>query len=181
MCIRDRIDTVCDSSASVIMANVDQAGFDKTAKTNKYECWITFHLVHELIRQGVEPSSIGVIMIYTQNHVILKKILDAKDVEVFGIERCDDVIKDCIIISCIKPNNKSSLNKEFNKINTAFARARRKLVIIGSEAVFKETENLQNYYEAVKAVGVVTNVECLSEEKEYCERNCTGEEFKLIQ
>lgn len=175
------IDAVCDSNASVIMVNVDQAGFDKTAKANKYECWIALHLVHELIRQGVEPSSIGVIMIYTQNHAILKKILDAKNVEVFGIEKCDAVIKDCIIISCIKPNNKASLNKEFSRIHTGFARARHKLVLIGSETVFKETENLQSCYEAVKAVGVVTNVGSLGEEKEMCERKCTGKEFKLIQ
>jgi len=174
------IDKICDPSVSVLMVNVSQS-IEQLAKVPKCDCWIVLHIVQELLSQGVKAESIGVVTVYTQNNGIMKTILDPKRVEVVAIERCENLIKDCIIVSCIKPNGKAYINRDFNKINIAFTRAKCKLVIIGSKGVLGEMESMKDYVEAVKALGVIVNSIRLEDERSYCEKNYKTEEFKLIQ
>ncbi len=162
------------------MDNLPHASAEKTARKNKFECWIVLHLVHELVAQGLDPTGIAVVTPYIQQSMALKEIFDPKHVDVFTLEKCVGTVKDCVIISCVKQNDRMDLVKEVSRIHIAFPRARAKLVIVGSRYNLKHIASLRDYFVTMKKKNMGVNVNDIVAEKEYCSQHYTSKELKPL-
>lgn len=181
------IDKVCNPDCSVALVNTDPAmnnlpasNSEKTVRKNKFECWIVLHLVYELLQQGLDPSSIGIISPCPQQNKALKDVLDSKHIEVFTLEKGQSIVKDCIIISCVKQNNRPDLIKEVSRVNLVFTRARSKLVIVGSKLNLKHINSLRNYFTVIKNSKLDVEVPDIVAEKEYCVEHFGQKELKVL-
>ncbi len=162
------------------MGNLPSSNSEKTVRKNKFECWVVLHLVNELMQQGLDPSSIGIITPYAQQYKALKDVLDGKHVDVFTLERSQSATKDCVIVSCVKQNRRLDLVKEASRLCLAFTRARAKLVIVGSPANLKLIDSLKNYFILIEKSNRAVDVLDIVAEKEYCNQFYSQKELKSL-
>ncbi|PPR05940.1 hypothetical protein CVT24_006662 [Panaeolus cyanescens] len=123
------------------------------------------HLVKSLIEGGVRPSQIGVLSLYRQQVKVLQHLLEevniqsgdeTERVEVLTTDRSQGRDKDCIIISLVRSNKGShtgELVRDWRRMNVAFTRARKKLVIFGSRKTLEGEPLLKEFFELMDGKG----------------------------
>ena len=89
-----------------------------------------------LLAGDIKPDAIGVISPYLAQTIELQAILGENKVEVSTVDKYQGRDKDCIIVSLVRSNTErriGSLLRDWRRINVAFTRAKKKLILIGSE------------------------------------------------
>ena len=102
--------------------------------SNRTEAVLVSVLVKGLLKTGVEPKNIGVISPYRAQVRVLKRLID-EAVEVSTVDKYQGRDKEVVIISLMRSNvNKriGELLQDWRRLNVAFTRAKRKLVLVGS-------------------------------------------------
>lgn len=100
-----------------------------------------------MIASELDPNKISVISPYRPQ---LKLLTDdpkyPAEVRTSTVDRFQGLDSDCIIISMVRSNfdsNIGQLLKDWNRLNVAFTRARKKLIIIGSARTIMHQEGFE--------------------------------------
>ncbi|EGO00519.1 hypothetical protein SERLA73DRAFT_178352, partial [Serpula lacrymans var. lacrymans S7.3] len=103
---------------------------------NPVEAYLVAQLVEALLLSGVPVGEVGVISLYRQQLKLLVSMLEGrggKGVEVITVDRSQGRDKDCVIVSMVRSNENGQIGeliKDWRRLNVAFTRARKKLVVI---------------------------------------------------
>ncbi len=148
-------------------------------RKNKYECWVIFHIICELLNKQVPERNIGVITPYVEQYKLLRSAIQRPMLDVYTIDKSQGIDKECILVSCVKQTCRAELLKDIRRINVAFTRAQAKLVIVGSLAAALQIETLKSYAQLVVREGWVVPVPDIAMEKEYFKKNRREEKVDM--
>ena len=125
---------------------------------NKYECIVILGVLHELKHRGIEAKDIGLLTPYLGQFHLLKKIAGQQKIDVFTIDKSQGIDKDCIIISWVKQRGGEERFIDMRRINVAFTRAKKKLIIIGSCKHLGDLEYMGKYIQLIRENGWVVDL-----------------------
>jgi superfamily I DNA and/or RNA helicase len=98
---------------------------------------------------GVKPSSIGVITPWKAQRRVVKEKLGRSRVEVSTVDSFQGREKDVIVFGTTSTRNLSFV-EDLNRVNVAFTRARRKLIVLGNmDSIIGSSSILKKYLEYV--------------------------------
>ncbi|KAI3764734.1 hypothetical protein L2E82_14747 [Cichorium intybus] len=149
---------VLDPSRQVIFINTDllPALEVKEFKTvnNPLEAYIITEITVKLTCQGIKGEDIGVITPYNSQANLIKQYAP-KSVEIHTIDKYQGRDKDCILVSFVRSSNnpkncKSSLLGDWHRINVALTRAKKKLIMVGSQRTLSYVPILKLLMEKVE-------------------------------
>ncbi len=116
---------------------------------NFIEAAICAMIIDNFKHCGVEASSITIITPFLDQQLLLKNHLSQYGVkQVLTIDKSQGIDCDIVIISCTKQTaDKGVLLKDLKRLNVAITRAKKKLIIIGTEKYLKEIKPLDKIIE----------------------------------
>ncbi|CAH1395001.1 unnamed protein product [Nezara viridula] len=132
---------VTDLKRSVVILDVENKDASDSTE-NQEEAKIISQIVDALIKGGVEGESIGVIAPYNRQVLLLRSSIE-DSIEVNTVDQYQGRDKDIIIFSttrCKQSTGKDILG-DWNRMNVAVTRAKRKLIILGNLDVLCKYEN----------------------------------------
>jgi predicted DNA helicase len=117
----------------VVFLNVDGSEtIEKDgSRRNEREVEVIKEIVYTLKNVGVKSSEIGVITPYRAQRMSIKEVLDDEEIEVNTVDSFQGREKDVIIFSITSTKDLSFVDDE-KRLNVAFTRARRKLIVLGN-------------------------------------------------
>jgi DNA replication ATP-dependent helicase Dna2 len=108
-------------------------------------------IVSSIVRCGLSPSKIGIIAPYrAQIRNITKWANLFPDLEVSTIDRYQGRDKDVILLSFCSSNDAKSVGRllcDRRRLNVAFTRAKKKLIMVGSVSTLRESPFFQSLFE----------------------------------
>lgn len=103
---------------------------------------------------GLVSSEISVISPYRPQLKLLTDDPDyPADIRTSTVDRFQGLDSDCIIISLVRSNSDSNIGqllKDWNRLNVAFTRAKKKLIIIGSSRTIMQQEVFERLWTLFK-------------------------------
>ncbi|GLJ43384.1 hypothetical protein SUGI_0901420 [Cryptomeria japonica] len=153
---------VLDPNRSVFFLNTDLLSAPETkvhnAINNPTEASFLLKIVEALVNGGVCVNDVGVISPYnSQVNLIRRFAVEAQlpSLEVHTIDKYQGRDKDCILVSFVRSNNHTkssglSLLADWHRINVAITRAKKKLIMIGSQKTLSGTPLLRLLIEQVE-------------------------------
>ncbi|KAI4372652.1 hypothetical protein MLD38_010855 [Melastoma candidum] len=132
---------VLDPGRSAVFLNTDTIpayeGKEKKSLNNPMEAHIIAKIVDELVKGGIMEEEIGVITPYNSQANLIQSIVSKSSVEIHTIDKYQGRDKDCILVSFVRSTENasqcnSSLLSNWQRINVALTRAKKKLVMVGS-------------------------------------------------
>jgi predicted DNA helicase len=105
------------------------------SRRNEYEAEAVKRIVTKLRDLGVAGNEIGVITPYRAQRKLIAELIKNEDVEVNTVDSFQGREKDVIVFSVTSTRDMSFVEDE-NRLNVAFTRARRKLIVIGNAGSF---------------------------------------------
>ncbi|KAI3719214.1 hypothetical protein L6452_20109 [Arctium lappa] len=169
---------VLDPLRPVIFINTDLLpGLEvKDCKTvnNPLEAYIVTEIIDKLTCQGIQGEDIGVITPYNSQANLIKQYI-TQSVEIHTIDKYQGRDKDCILVSFVRSSNnpkncKSSLLGDWHRINVALTRAKKKLIMVGSQRTLSYVPILKLLMEKVEE-GCSTSTSILNVCKEDIDLN----------
>lgn len=142
-----------------VWENIDSKESGKISKTNEAEAELIIKRIKEIIKETDE--TIGVIASYSaQTRLIdkiaksdaeLKKKIDNKHLEIGSIDAFQGRQFDIVFFSVVRSNDRNNFGflKSENRLNVAFSRQKKLLVIVGNRKMY-ETEKAQEEVPALK-------------------------------
>lgn len=172
------IEEILDHNRQVIFVNTDfvPAPEEKLELAdvvrNPTEARFVAILAKALLRIGVERESLGIISPLRaqlkQIHVALAAALNPHAPthktlfnNVHTVDKYQGADIDCVIVSFIRSNplrSVGTLLKDWRRINVAFTRAKKKLIIIGSRSTLSSNHLLSAFFELVDQHGFMFNL-----------------------
>ncbi|XP_068650262.1 DNA replication ATP-dependent helicase/nuclease JHS1 [Aristolochia californica] len=134
------LNEVLDPKRSVAFVNTDMlpALEVKQSKTinNPTEAHIVAEITRELVKGGITGDEIGIITPYNSQANLIRQVVDAS-VEIHTIDKYQGRDKDCIVVSFVRSSKNSracssTLLGDWQRINVAITRAKKKLILVGS-------------------------------------------------
>lgn len=94
-------------------------------------------------QQKPEDREIGIITFYSAQSREIKKKYKGKNYRMDVVDRFQGMERNIIIVSTVRSNPKNNIGfaKEIERINVAFSRARRLLIVIGNKRQFESNSN----------------------------------------
>jgi len=122
-----------DPNLPVVFLHVDGVESVRTdgSRLNEFEAKVAAKIVKALKGLGVRGEGIGVITPYRAQRDYIKELLRDDEVEVNTVDSFQGREKDVIIFTITSTREMSFVEDE-NRLNVAFTRARRKLIVIGN-------------------------------------------------
>eukprot|EP01018_Ginkgo_biloba_P039983 Gb_09620 [translate_table: standard] len=151
-----------DPKKSVFFINTDILPAPETkvrnAINNPTEASILLQIIRSLVNGGVSANEIGVISPYNSQVDLIRRLgteACLPTLEVHTIDKYQGRDKDCILVSFVRSNNQtkssgSSLLADWHRINVAITRAKKKLIMIGSQKTLSTTPLLRLLIEQVE-------------------------------
>ncbi|CAH2038530.1 unnamed protein product [Thlaspi arvense] len=133
---------VLESTRTVVFINTDMLrafeARDQNAINNPVEASIIAEIVEELVNNGVDSKDIGIITPYNSQASLIQHAIPTTSVEIHTIDKYQGRDKDCILVSFVRSREKprssaSSLLGDWHRINVALTRAKKKLIMVGSQ------------------------------------------------
>jgi predicted DNA helicase len=116
----------------VVFLNIDSNEcVENGSKYNEKEAKTTEIIVSTLKRLGLASNNIGVITPYRAQRNLIAELLGDNEIEVNTVDSFQGREKDVIIFSVTSTEDMSFVEDE-NRLNVAFTRARKKLIVIGN-------------------------------------------------
>jgi predicted DNA helicase len=123
------------------------------SKFNEIEANIVVKIIKILRNLGIKSENIGVITPYRAQRDYIKEILKNNEIEINTVDSFQGREKDVIIFTITSTKDMSFVEDE-NRLNVAFTRARRKLIVIGNaNSIRKEHKILFKFLSYVKEKG----------------------------
>ncbi|KAF9431240.1 Tripartite DNA replication factor [Podila epigama] len=134
------LEQVVDSDRSVVFVDTDgiQAHEVHVGNTvrNPTEALLVQQLTEALIGGGISEDDIGVISVYRAQLKVLTRLFRHRPLlDIHTVDRYQGKDKECVIVSLVRSNGNQGVGellKDWRRINVAFTRAKRKLVVFGS-------------------------------------------------
>ena len=94
-------------------------------------------------QQKPEDKEIGIITFYSPQSREIKKKYKGKNYRMDVVDRFQGMERNIIIVSTVRSNPKNNIGfaKEIERINVAFSRARRLLIVVGNKRQFESNSN----------------------------------------
>lgn len=94
-------------------------------------------------QQKPEDKEIGIITFYSAQSQEIKKKYKGKNYRMDVVDRFQGMERNIIIVSTVRSNPKNNIGfaKEIERINVAFSRARRLLIVVGNKRQFESNSN----------------------------------------
>ena len=122
---------------------------DGVSQFNEGEIDGIVKVLEDLGAAGVKPSSIGVITPWRAQRRVVKEKLGRSRVEVSTVDSFQGREKDVIVFSTTSTRNLSFV-EDLNRVNVAFTRARRKLIVLGNvDSIIGSSGILRKYLDYV--------------------------------
>lgn len=129
---------------------------DGVSKYNTAEADAATKVIESFIRAGVHPDDIGMVTPYASQVRVLKRLLQ-RDVEVSSVDGFQGREKEIIVISTVRSSYGGGIGflADWRRMNVAFTRAKRGLVVIGNATTLKrDTKTWGPWLQWVSAHGV---------------------------
>lgn len=94
-------------------------------------------------QQKPEDKEIGIITFYSAQSREIRKMYKGKNYRMDVVDRFQGMERNIIIVSTVRSNPKNNIGfaKEIERINVAFSRARRLLIVVGNKRQFESNSN----------------------------------------
>ncbi|KAI3818648.1 hypothetical protein L1987_12463 [Smallanthus sonchifolius] len=157
---------VLDPLRQVVFINTDllPALEVKDCKTvnNPLEAYIITEITDKLTCQGIRGEDIGIITPYNSQANLIRQYV-SNSVEIHTIDKYQGRDKDGILVSFVRSSNnpkncKSSLLGDWHRINVALTRAKKKLIMVGSQRTLSFVPILKLLMEKVEEGCSILNV-----------------------
>ena len=91
----------------------------------------------------MEDKEIGIITFYSAQSKEIKKKYKGKNYRMDVVDRFQGMERNIIIVSTVRSNSKNNIGfaREIERINVAFSRARRLLIVVGNKKQFESNSN----------------------------------------
>ena len=88
-------------------------------------------------------KEIGIITFYSAQSKEIKKKYKGKNYRMDVVDRFQGMERNIIIVSTVRSNSKNNIGfaREIERINVAFSRARRLLIVVGNKKQFESNSN----------------------------------------
>ncbi|KAJ3176332.1 Tripartite DNA replication factor [Geranomyces variabilis] len=120
---------------------------------NDVEATLVAQCVEALLRCGVDEQDIGVISPYrSQLKAIGQALRSRRNVAIQTVDKFQGSDKECVIVSLVRSNstgNVGELLRDWRRINVAFTRAKKKLIIIGSRQTLNHTGVFPEFFKII--------------------------------
>ncbi|KAF8979793.1 Tripartite DNA replication factor [Entomortierella lignicola] len=134
------LEQVLDPKRSVVFIDTDDLPAHEVqvgnSTQNPTEALLIHQLIEALTSSGISEENIGVISVLRAQLKILSRLLRARPLlDIHTVDRYQGRDKDCVIVSLVRSNSErhvGELLKDWRRINVAFTRAKKKLVVFGS-------------------------------------------------
>lgn len=105
-----------------------------------------------MIHFGLKPSDISLITTFNKDRANLFEKLHNNDVEVLTIDKSQGMDRECIVVLCGAGRGVAGdeLLNSMRRVNVAFTRAKKKLIIIGSMKKLKEIPVMGKFIEVIE-------------------------------
>ena len=121
---------------------------------NQTEATLVYQTVEAFHSCGIQEEQIGVISPYRSQLKLIKNLLQSRtNIEIHTVDKYQGRDKDCILVSLVKSNLKGNIGdllKDWRRINVAFTRARKKLIIFGSRSTLKSSNLFLTFFEMME-------------------------------
>ncbi|EOA38778.1 hypothetical protein CARUB_v10011024mg [Capsella rubella] len=150
---------VLEPTRTVVFVNTDMLrafeARDQNAINNPVEASIIAEIVEELVNNGVNGKDIGIITPYNSQVSLIQHAIPTTSVEIHTIDKYQGRDKDCILVSFVRSREKprssaSSLLGDWHRINVALTRAKKKLIMVGSQRTLSKVPLLMLLLNKVK-------------------------------
>jgi DNA replication ATP-dependent helicase Dna2 len=117
-----------------------------------------------LVDVGVNPSAIGIISPWRSQLKEIRQQLGLHSlvaIEVHTVDKYQGRDKDCVIISLVRNNakrNVGNLLRDWHRVNVAFTRAKKKLIVFGSRSTLCGNHLFQSFLELIDRRGWCYNL-----------------------
>jgi len=119
------------------------------SRFNEKEVETIENIVYALKNLGIKSNEIGIITPFRAQRNKIKEILKDEEIEVSTVDAFQGREKDVIIFSITSTINMDFVEDE-NRLNVAFTRARKKLIVIGNAKSVKQTNYLYKFLNYAK-------------------------------
>ncbi|KAG0333074.1 Tripartite DNA replication factor [Podila horticola] len=142
------LEQVADPERSVVFVDTDvvpahEMHVGNTIR-NPTEALFVRQLTEALISGGIAEDDIGIISVYRAQLKVLTRLFRYRPLlDIHTVDRFQGKDKDCVIVSLVRSNNDQEVGellKDWRRINVAFTRAKKKLVV-GNEEEQSDKEN----------------------------------------
>ncbi len=121
---------------------------DSKSLFNIEEAETIIEIIKSILDAGIKKELIGVITPYKDQEILLKEMINNKDLEIHTVDGFQGREKEIIIISFVRGNEEGNigfLNDE-RRFNVAITRAKRKLILVGNKNTLKKRNKLFKEY-----------------------------------
>lgn len=125
---------------------------------NPAEARVCIALLGACLACGVPPSEVALISPYRAQLKHIQTLLPraASEVELLTVDRCQGRDYACCIVTLVRSNDRAesgALLSDFRRLNVAFTRAKRKMVVVGSATTLSNSPLLATFLDLTRAQG----------------------------
>ncbi|TPX63675.1 hypothetical protein SpCBS45565_g06433 [Spizellomyces sp. 'palustris'] len=124
---------------------------------NDIEAILVHQIVECLIACGVEETALGVISPYRSQLKVIGQFLKHRtNVAIHTVDKFQGSDKDCVVVSLVRSNPKQNVGdllRDWRRINVAFTRAKKKLIIFGSKSTLQGTALFNEFLQIIDSSG----------------------------
>ncbi|KAG0044717.1 Tripartite DNA replication factor [Gryganskiella cystojenkinii] len=152
------LEMVLDESHSVFFIDTDSVPAREVrvgqSTQNPTEALIVWQLTEALISAGISESDIGIISVLRAQLKVLSRLFAARpSLDIHTVDRYQGKDKDCVIVSLVRSNEEQhvgELLKDWRRINVAFTRAKKKLIVVGSRQTLQGSNVFEQFLRLIE-------------------------------
>ena len=152
------LEMILNESRSVFFIDTDNVPAREVrvgqSTQNPTEALIVWQLTEALISAGISESDIGIISVLRAQLKILSRLFAARpSLYIHTVDRYQGKDKDCVIVSLVRSNdeqNVGELLKDWRRINVAFTRAKKKLIVVGSRRTLQGSSVFEQFLQLME-------------------------------
>ncbi|KAF9434804.1 Tripartite DNA replication factor [Entomortierella beljakovae] len=152
------LEQILDSKRSVVFVDTDELPAHEvqvgSSTQNPTEALLVQQLTEALISGGVSEQDIGIISVLRAQLKVLSRLLSSRPLlDIHTVDRYQGKDKDCVIVSLVRSNAEQhvgELLKDWRRINVAFTRAKKKLVVFGSRRTLQGSPVFEQFLKVME-------------------------------
>ncbi|KAF9086986.1 Tripartite DNA replication factor [Mortierella sp. GBA35] len=135
---------------------------------NPTEALFVQQLTEALISGGIAEDDIGIISVLRAQLKILSRLMRRPRLDIHTVDRYQGKDKECVIVSLVRSNAEQhvgELLKDWRRINVAFTRAKRKLVVFGSRSTLQGSPVFGQFLELMEQQDWIVSLAPMSQDQ----------------
>ncbi|KAG0308743.1 Tripartite DNA replication factor [Dissophora globulifera] len=121
---------------------------------NPTEAMLVHQLVEALVSGGITEQHIGIISVLRSQLKVLSRLLRGRPLlDIHTVDRYQGKDKECVIVSLVRSNSEQyvgELLKDWRRINVAFTRAKKKLIVVGSRRTLQGSPVFERFLQLME-------------------------------